>query len=237
VNACEQHRSYLAALADGEAELVPAATLTHVADCAGCAAEVETHRLLGARLKASVNADRLAAPRGTARRWQLRLGAAATVVVAMAAAAAGWHAYTGEDKVAAAVAVAADQPQYMSADASSIMSWCERASGRPMREVALPDLSPVGARMDHRAGTDIVTVTYATAQGERISVSWLDASQAPTGKTEVQTRTIDGRTALVVTSPSGIAVITGRAPLSSLWATAAGLEAGAGSTPTRAPAT
>jgi len=228
VSGCREHRPYLAAIADGELELVPAATLTHVADCPDCAEEADTHRLLGARLRASVNADRLPTQRRGRRSWPVRLGAAAAVVMALAGAAAGWHAYTGEDRVAAAVAVASGQAQYSSSDASTITSWCERASGRPMREVALPGLSPLGARMDHRAGADIVTVTYATPQGERINVSWLDASQAPTGRSDVQTRMIEGRTVLLVASPWGTAVICGSAPLSSLSATAARLAGGAG---------
>jgi len=227
VSGCREHRPYLAAIADGELELVPAATLAHVADCPDCAEEADTHRLLGARLRASLNADRLPTPRRGRRSWPVRLGAAAAVVIALAGAAAGWHAYTGEDRVAAAVAVASGQAQYSSSDASTITSWCERASGRPMREVALPGLSPLGARMDHRAGADIVTVTYATPQGERINVSWLDASQAQTGGSDVQTRMIEGRTVLLVASPGGTAVISGSAPLSSLWATAARLAAGA----------
>jgi hypothetical protein len=41
--------------------------------------------------------------------------------------------YSGQDRVAAAVAVGADQPQYGSDDTSSIKSWCERASGRLQR--------------------------------------------------------------------------------------------------------
>lgn len=103
-----------------------------------------------------------------------------------------------------------------------------------MREVALPGLSPLGARMDNRAGAHIVTVTYATPQGERINVSWLDAGQAPTGKSDVQTRMIGGRTVLLVASPVGTAVISGSAPLPSLWATATELEAGAGAVRTAA---
>jgi len=39
---------------------------------------------------------------------------------------------------------------------------------------------------------------------------------------------IEGRTVLLVASPGGTAVISGSAPLSSLWATAAKLAAGAG---------
>lgn len=95
-------------------------------------------------------------------------------------------------------------------------------------------LRPVGGgRADGSpSGIDIVTVIYTTAQGDRINISWLDASQAPISKAGVQTRTIDGRTVLVVTSPSGTAVIFGSAPLASLWATAAAVEAGAGATPT-----
>jgi hypothetical protein len=226
---CEPHRQYLAAIADGEPELVPDATLRHVAGCHDCSQEVEAHRLLGARLRESVNADQLPSDRRQGRRWLVRAGAVAVAVATLAGAAVGWHAYTGTDAVAAAVAVAGDQPQYRSSDSSSIGAWCQQVSGRPMREVALADLSPVGARLDRRGGTDIVTVMYATGQGERINVSWLDASQAPTGTSNVQTRAIAGRTVLVVASPGGTAVISGTAPLSNLWAAAAGLETGAGS--------
>jgi len=231
VSPCEEHRPYLAALADGETGLVPAATLTHVADCADCAEEVDAHGLLSARLKASAGPDKQMRQR-TMRSWALRLGAGVAVVIALTGVGAGFHAYTGEDRVAAAVTVAPYQPQFTSRDASSIMSWCERAAGRPMREVAVPGLSTLGARMDHRAGTDIVTVTYATAQGDRINVSWLDASQTPSGRSDVQAQKIEGRAVLVVASPGGTAVISGNAPLSSLWATAAALEAGTGSTRT-----
>jgi len=231
MNECEQHRPYLAALADGETELVPPGTLTHVSGCNDCAQEVDTHRLLGARLRETMNVDQSPLRRRAGRRWLLRLGAVAAAVVVVAGAAAGWHSYTGEDRVTAAVAVASGQTQYRSSDPTAITSWCERTSGRPMREVTLSDLSAEGARTDHRAGIDIVTVTYTTAQGARINISWLDASQAPLSQAGVQTRTIDGRTVLVVTSPSGTAVISGSAPLASLWATAAAVEAGAGATP------
>jgi hypothetical protein len=234
---CEQHRQYLAAIADGEAELIPDTTLSHVAGCPDCSKQVEAHRLLGARLRDSVNADQLPSGRLDGRRWRVRLGAAAVAVAALAGAAFGWHVYTGVDSVAAAAAVAGDQPQYRSSDASSIGSWCQRASGRPMREVEIADLSPVGARVDRRSGTDIVTVIYATAEGDRINISWLGASQAPTGSSNIQTRAIAGRTVLIVASPGGTAVVSGSAPLSSLWATAAGLEAGVRSTSTRTVST
>ena len=128
---CEEHRPNLAALPDGETELVPAGTLTHVFDCHGCVEQVQTHRLPAVHLRASVNEDQVSVRQRTGRRWPLRAGTAAAVVVALAGAAAGWHVYSGEDRVAAAVG--ADQPQYGSDDTSSIKSWCERASGRLQR--------------------------------------------------------------------------------------------------------
>jgi len=86
--------------------------------------------------------------------------------------------------------------------------------------------------MDHRAGTDIVTVTYGTPQGDRINVSWLDARQTPTCRSDVQARKIVGCAVLLVTSPGGTAVISGSASFSTLWTTAAALAAGTGSTRT-----
>jgi len=101
-----------------------------------------------------------------------------------------------------------------------------------MREVTPPGLSPLGARMDHQAGTDIVTVTYLTPRGDRVNVSWLDASQTPTGRSDVQARTIEGRAVLLVTSPGGTAVISGSASFPTLWTTAAAVAAGTDSTRT-----
>ncbi len=89
MSGCEQHRPYLAALADGETELVPAATSTHVAHCRDCSEEVQTHRLLGAHMRASVNEDQLRVRPRTRRGGLAGLGGAAVVVIAVAGAAAG----------------------------------------------------------------------------------------------------------------------------------------------------
>jgi hypothetical protein len=224
----------MAAVADGETDLVPAATLTHLAGCQDCAQEVETHHLLGQRLQASLEANSNPVHQRSKRRWVVRVAAASAAVVIMAGGVAGWRAHTGEDTVAAAVAVAGQQPQYQSTDAASIGSWCERASGRPMHGLELPGLSPLGVRMDHRAGVEIVTISYATASGDHIAVGWLDSSQTDSAAAHVQTQRINGRTVLVVTAPAGKAVISGDAPLATLWEVAAYVEAGPSSAITAA---
>ena len=58
MNACAMHREFLGALADGEKELVPAATIEHVENCADCSREAAAHRLLNSRLReASAHLD------------------------------------------------------------------------------------------------------------------------------------------------------------------------------------
>ncbi len=147
------------------------------------------------------------------------------VAAALASAGlAGSGLIAGEDRVAAATAVAAQPPQYRSADGSSVGSWCQRIAGRPMPEVELSDLSVVVARMDSRAGAQIVTVTYRTDQGGRVSVSWLDARAVAPGSTAVQARTVSSRTVLVVSSRSGQAVVSGDVPIARLWSAAGEIE-------------
>lgn len=229
---CRRQAQYLAAVADGELRLVPPETARHLAGCPHCRRELEVQRLLKRRLREAVLRTEDGAPSrlygrrtrpGRARGWW---PAVALVVAAALASAglAGTRLLAGEDRVAAAIAVAAQPPQYRSADGSSIASWCRRTAGRPMPEVELSELSPVGARMDSRAGAPIVTVTYRTDQGGRVSVSWLDASAVAPGSTAVQARTVSGRTVLVVSSRSGQAVVSGDVPMSRLWNAAGEIE-------------
>ncbi len=63
MSACPDHREFLAAIADGETALVPAATLEHVKSCADCTREIGAHQVLSSMLsrpdpvQAAVNAS------------------------------------------------------------------------------------------------------------------------------------------------------------------------------------
>jgi len=148
-------------------------------------------------------------------------GAAAALINA---GLAGSGLIASEDRVAAAATVAAQPPQYRSVDGISVGSRCRRMAGRPMPEVELSNLSAVGARMDSRAGTRIVTVTYRTDQGGRVSVSWLDASAVAPGSTAVQARNVSSRPVLVVSSHTGQAVVSGDVSIARLWSAAGEIE-------------
>lgn len=69
-----------------------------------------------------------------------------------------------------------------------------------------------------------MTVTYVTAQHRTIRVSWLDANVAAVGARTVQARSVSGTTVLVVTSGAGTAVVSGDAPLDSMWQAAARIQ-------------
>lgn len=133
------------------------------------------------------------------------------------------------DPVLAAAAAAEQPPQFQSGDGARIDAWCEQASGRSMPELDLAPLSPVGARIDHRAGSGIVTVFYLTPDGRPVEVSWLDSSQMPAAKRSVTARAINGRLVLFTVSPHGTAVISGSAPARVLWQAAAQIEDGTSS--------
>ena len=229
---CKHQARYMAAVADGELGLVPPETHRHLTDCPRCRQELDVQHLLKRRLREAVLSAEEGAPlrqHGERTRPRRTRGWWATVAVVVAAALAGaglvgTRLVTGEDRVAAATAMAAQPPQYRSADGSSIGSWCRRVAGRPMPEVELSDLSPVGARIDSRAGAQIVTVTYRTHQGGRLSLSWLDARAIAPGSTAVRARTVSSRTVLVVSSRSGQAVVSGDVPISRLWSAAGEIE-------------
>ena len=225
MTACARHREFLAAIADGETELVPAATLEHVNDCADCARDLRAHQLLTSKLRHVSDLEVEAAPgrRRIALPWgRLRVvtaGAAATIL--LAAGGAGWLVLSRPDPVQAAV-IASTQPlQIESTDPSQVGQWCLRASGRELPAIQLDGMQVVGARMDRVASTDIVTVVYITPSRARVTVSWLEG-QAPAGA-GVEDRHVSGHELLIVHSALGTAVITGSSA-DAMWRIAAEIE-------------
>ena len=224
MTACAEHRPFLGAIADGEFAAVPPNTLEHVRGCPDCAHEVGLQRSVASRLRQAIAAPSPAAD-VTRRRTATAAAAvvAAAVVVAVGALALN---LTRPDPVLAAAQASQQPAQFRSSDAKAIAAWCAQESGRPMPEMELPPLQPVGARMDHQAGTGIVTVYYVSPEGQPLTVSWLDASAAPAADRTVSSRVAGGRIVLVAHSPHGTAVISGQAPASLLWTTAAQVEDG-----------
>jgi len=230
VTGCAEHRPFLAAVADGEVEHVPAAALEHLRGCPDCREEMELHRALGAKVYATAAEREPVAPGRLGHRRRLAVGVGGAALMALIASA-GALAFlvSWPDPVLAAAAAAGQPPQFQSSDGGRIDAWCEQASGRSMPELDLTPLSPVGARMDHSAGAGIVTVFYLTPDGRPVEVSWLDSSQVPPGKRSVTAREVNGRVVLLTVSPHGTAVISGSAPASVLWQTAAEIEDGTSS--------
>ncbi len=224
MTACAEHRPFLGAIADGELAAAPAETIEHVRGCPDCTREVDLQRAVASRLR-EAHAAPAAPVAGTRRRAGI---AAAALAVLAVVTVAGAFAFTfGRPDPVLAGAQASQQPaQFTSSDGRQIGAWCERESGRPMPAMDLPPLHPVGARMDRQAGLGIVTVYYLSPDGHPLTVSWLDASTAPTGDRAVSSRVIGGRLVLIAHSPHGTAVITGQAPASLLWSTAAEVEDG-----------
>jgi len=225
LSACGAHREFLAAVADGETELVPAATLDHIKDCADCMGEIRAHRLLTSKLR-EAEADSV---RATPRRRPIPpisrplrvILAAAAVAILVAAGGVGWSVLSRPDQVQAAVTASSQPLQYESSDPSQVGKWCVRASGRTLPAIQLDGMQVVGARMDRIASTDIVTVVYTAPSGARITVSWLEG-QAP-GGSGVEDRTVSGHQLLLVHSAVGTAVVTGSSP-DAMWQTAAAIE-------------
>jgi hypothetical protein len=222
MNACAEHREFLVAAADGETGLVPAEALEHFQRCPDCRRELEVHRALAARLSLAMESPAAEAGRApTAKRRRLLPVAVAALAGALMAAVAVAVTLSRPDPVVAAAQVASLAPQYRSADAGKIGTWCQRASGRSMPEVALPTLTPTGARMDQEAGAGIVTISYRGPDGQPVEVSWLDSNSATGANRSVAARQINGRLILVVASPDGTAVVSGPAPVRDLWQVAA----------------
>jgi hypothetical protein len=216
---CAPHRPYLSAISDGELDLVPASTLAHVRTCRACGREVETHSLLTARLRQAVAPARTRSGSRLVRPWAVAV--AAVLVAVTVAGLAVWRGLGGQDQAVLVATAAQRPPEFRSTDEAAIGAWCERQSGRPMPLVAVPALTPVGARIDQVAGAQVVTVAYRTEAGSHVTVSWLDAARDPPG---VEERSAAGRTVLLVRSPSGTAVVAGDAPVPTLRSIAAHLE-------------
>ena len=225
MSACTLHREYLGALADGETELVPAATIEHVEHCADCSREVQGHRLLTSRLREAsehlngTHPQRL--PISTRRRRFGAIAAAAVVVLALVAVAAGWTLFSRPDPVQAAVAASSQPLQIQSTDPDQVGDWCLKTSGRGLPAIQLDGMHVVGARMDRVLSTDIVTVVYTAPTGDRVTVSWLER-QTPAGS-GVEAKTESGHEVLVVHAAVGTAVITGSSR-AAMWETAAAIE-------------
>ncbi len=222
--ACTTHREYLAAIADGETALVPAATLDHVQHCNDCTREVRAHQLLASRLRQAsehpeeAELSRRPVPLAPGR---LSVVAAGIAIAILLGVGIGWFALSRPDPVLAAVNASSQPLQVESNDPSQVGQWCLQASGRTLPAIQLDGMQVTGARMDRAASTDIVTVVYTARSGARVTVGWIEG-QAPTGS-GVEDRNISGRELLVVHSAVGTAVITGSSP-DAMWQTAAAIE-------------
>jgi hypothetical protein len=225
LNACAPHREFLAAVADGETGLVPAATLAHVKDCADCKNEIRAHQVLTSKLRlAAAEPGQAPSERRlvSLTRGRLRVVAAGVAVaILFAGAGVGWSVLTHPDPVQAAVTASSEPLQIQSGDASQVGQWCLQASGRTLPAIQLDGMQVVGARMDRIGSTDIVTVVYIAPSGARITVSWLEG-QVP-GGSGVEDRTVSGHQLLIVHSAVGTAVVTGSSA-DAMWQTAAAIE-------------
>jgi len=226
---CTEHLPYVAAIADGEWELVPAEHRQHVAECAGCAAELAIQREMTEGLRAARTRLKGTPPqriRTLSWRWS-RVGlvaAAAAVAIAAGAGVAGWRAAVGgEQPISVAMAAAQRSPEFRSSDPAAIAEWCSRQSDRMAPIVPITGLLPIGARLDRRAGTAVVTVFYLSSSARHVAVSWIDPHLAGTGG-EVRQETIAGHPALVVETPRGTAVVDGELPLAQLRSVAGTLR-------------
>jgi hypothetical protein len=224
LKACTTHREFLAAIADGETDLVPAATLDHVKHCNDCTREVRAHQLLASRLRQASEHPEEAEPSRRPiplARGRLRVIAAGIAGAILLGAGVGWFALSRPDPVLAAVTASSQPLQIESSDPSQVGQWCLQASGRSLPALQLDGMQVVGARMDRAASTDIVTVVYTAPSGARVAVSWLEG-QVPAGS-GVEDRSISGRELLIVHSGIGTAVITGSSA-DAMWQTAAAIE-------------
>lgn len=218
---CRAHGAYLGAVADGEP--VPPGTRSHVAGCADCSRDAATYRLLSQRLRRAAALNMATVPvSDRPRRWH-----PAVVAIAIAATlflAAQLYAIRTEEQVlVAAINAGSAAPEFDSADPADIERWCEETASRPLPRVALPELTPIGARMDRQDRQLILTVLYVTPEGRRLSISWLDAAATLFQAPAAEARVIGGRTAVLVRSPAGKAVVSGDAPLARLWTSAGAL--------------
>ncbi len=222
---CAPHRDFLAAIADGETEFVPTATLAHVETCTYCTRDIEAHRLLTSRLRQAGSrlVDGTMLRRPVPLRSVRSRGVATAIAAAVVLAVAGptWFLVSRPDPVQAAVSASSGPVQFQSTDPSQVGDWCLNASGRTLPAIQLDGMQIVGARMDRMAPTDIVTVVYTAPSGARVTVSWLEGEALP--GTGVEDKQVAGREVLVVHSAVGTAVITGSSR-DAMWETAAAIE-------------
>lgn len=225
MSSCMAHREYLAAVADGETDLVPQATLDHFRDCADCQRQIRAHQLVTSRLRQALETPEVAVARHKPV-WTLParlplIAAAVVVVILVAGAGVGWSVLTHPDPVQAALSASTQQLQIESSDPTQVGQWCLKASGRNLPAVHLDGMQVVGARMDRAASTDIVTVVYSAPSGVRVTVSWLEG-QVP-GGSGVEDRDVSGHQLLIVHAAVGTAVISSSSS-DAMWQTAAAIE-------------
>ncbi|HKW73458.1 MAG TPA: hypothetical protein VJQ08_11590 [Candidatus Dormibacteraeota bacterium] len=226
MTACAPHREFLAAIADGETQLVPAETLDHVTECADCRQEIRTQQLLTSRLRQAVEQleERAHGPRETpliTRRTRVAAAGVAGAILIAAAGGIAWFGASRPDPVQAAVSAATQPMQLQSTDPDQVGQWCFQASGRDLPAIHLDGMQVAGARMDRAGSTDIVTVVYTTPTGSQVTVSWLEG-QAPSAS-GVEDRTLTGHQVLIIHAPVGTAVVMGSSA-DARWQMAAAIE-------------
>lgn len=221
---CATHRQYLAAVADGETDLVPLSTLEHIETCGDCTREIQAHQVLTLRLKQSdalaetPSSQPFTAP-GLSR---IRIiASAAAALLLLGALGVAWFDFSRPDPVQAAVNASAQPLQIQSNDPDRVAQWCFEASGKKLPTIQLDGMQVVGARMDLTGSTGIVTVVYSAPSGDRVTVSWLEG-QIPAGS-GVEDKTISGRQLLIVHASVGTAVITASSS-DAMWQAAAAIE-------------
>jgi hypothetical protein len=225
VTTCAPHREFLAAIADGETDLIPAATIDHVQGCADCAREIRSHQLITSRLRQAGDLVLEAASGRRAISWLPRrlpaIAAGVAGAILIATAGAVWLVLSRPDPVLAAVTASSQPLQIESTDPSQVDQWCLHASGRTLPAVQIDGMHVVGARMDKVAMANIVTVVYTAPSGGRVAVSWVEG-QAPQGS-GVEKRNLSGHELLIVHSAVGTAVVMGSSA-DEMWQAAAAIE-------------
>jgi hypothetical protein len=229
MNACSEHRKYLAALADGELSLVPPATVEHVNGCAACGREVTTHERLAVVLRHALASHRpVIGATGVSRHSRRKLAAGIAFVTAAAAAViafalARFVGGSAPDPVALAFASSQKPAQFASTSINDVSGWCARAAGRPMPLIALERLAVVGARSDQSGGLQVITIDYRTDAGQLVTVSWMEGASRPTTPA-IQQTSVTGTEGLIVSTPADEALVSGNAPMPTLWQAAAQLQ-------------
>lgn len=229
---CSPHRQFLAAIADGETDLVPPATLDHVRSCSDCTREIRSHQVLASHLREASELLREPLPAGRSISFPPRrigvIAASIAGVILVAGTGVGWFVLSHPDPAEAAITASSQPMQIESTNVMQVGQWCLRASGRTLPAIELDGMDVVGARMDRVASTNIVTVTYTAPSGARVAVSWLEGA-VPSGS-GVEARKMSGRELLIVHAAVGTAVITGSS-VDAMWQMAAAIESTAAQKP------